>query len=482
MKSPFKLDTANASYETPPPDRMELNPKEAIRFAQDLFKIGHTEDAYKIFAQVSEIEPENWDAAHNAGFCLAALKRYQEALPWYDRAMAISVTEANICTLNKAQALGEAGRSDEAIHMLERGILRTQPNHAHAHYNLGVLLMQTDRFEEARNHFEQSLKIDPDCAAGDAKFCRGFANLVLGNYLSGFSDFEHRLKDNIYAKAGPAQGKELQPEHDVKGKTVLVLSVMGRGDVIQFGRFLPLLVERGANVLVTADRGTEQLFADLPGVTVFAESDVLPTSDYWCHMMGLAHVFRITVDTVPPPLPLTYDARLLAQWGEFIPYDQTALHVGLCWAGSPTSRYDEHRSIPLKMLQPLIDLAKDHKVYFHGLHQGIRDSDTDAYKTSYPHLINIGHRFTDFRQTAHALKCLDLVITVDTSVAHMAGTVGVPTWIMTTRFRTYWLWLKGRNDTPWYPSVELIRQPVHGNWPSAIEVAKTKLLEIISSR
>jgi tetratricopeptide (TPR) repeat protein len=450
---------------------LKLNPKDAMQLGQELFKADRLEDALSAFSAAAETEPENYEAAFHTAFTLSALKRYHAALPWYDRAAAIWMTQGNLLTLNRAQILGEMGRNEEAISMMN-GFLVRQPNHAHAHYNRGVLRMQMDDFEGGLEDFERSLALDPATANGDAKFCRGFANLVLGNYLDGFRDFEHRLKDNIYAKAGPAQGEELRPEHDVSGKTILVLSVMGRGDVIQFGRFLPMLVERGANVLVTADRGTEQLFSAIPGVTVFAETDVLPASDYWCHMMGLAHAFQITVDSVPPPLPMAYDPGLLAAWRERIP--ARTFNVGLCWAGSPTSRYDEHRSIPLEMLRPLTDLAGD--IRFYGLQQDIRPAD-QAASASLP-IRHIGREFKDFRQTAHALKCLDLVVTVDTSVAHMAGTVGVPTWILTTRFRTYWLWLKGRNDTPWYPSVELIRQPVHGNWPSAIAVVRERLRRI----
>lgn len=459
-------------------DRIELNPRDAMSLGAELFKADRLDEAFAAFEAVAETEPENFNAAHQAGLTLSQLKRYRDSLPWYDRAMAICFTELVLVTLNKSVALGEQGRSEEGIALLN-GLLRSQPNHAHALYNRGVLRMQMDDFEGGLEDFERSLAIDPSTAAGDARFCRGFANLVLGNYLPGFHDFEHRLKDNIYGKGGPAQGDELKPEHDVSGKTVLVLSVMGRGDVIQFGRFLPLLVERGARVFVTADRGTEQLFSSIPGVTVFAETDVLPASDYWCHMMGLAHVFQITADTVPPPLDIRWDYDLLDQWRVMIP-DDGVLNVGLCWAGSPTSRYDEHRSIPLEMLKDLVHLANKRPVRFYGLQQSIRPSDIEASEDL--DICHIGHRFTDFRQTAHAMKCLDLVITVDTSVAHMAGTVGVPTWILTTRFRTYWLWLKGRTTTPWYPSVELIRQPIHGNWPSAIAVARERLLGLLAAR
>ncbi len=467
-------------------DIVNLTPKDAMVLGADLFKADRLQESFEAFSAAFHEEPGNYEAAFQAGFVLSAMKNYKEALPWYDRAAAIWMTNGNLLTLNRAQVLGEMGRSDEAISMMN-GLIARQPNFAHAYYNRGVLKMQLDDFEGGLADFERSLSLDPTTANGDAIFCKGFANLVLGNYLDGFRDFEHRLKDNIYSKAGPEQGEELRPEHilyhpdyaDVHNKTVLVLSVMGRGDVIQFGRFVPLLVQRGAKVLVTADRGTEQLFRDIPGVTVIDERDPLPPADYWCHMMGLAHVFRITTETVPPPLALTYNPKDLKDWRRIIP-DDGVLNVGLCWAGSPTSRYDEHRSIPMEDLVPLTVLADSGKVRFFGLQQEIRESDHVAASFMDSQVDHIGHLFGDFSQTAHAMKCLDLVVTVDTSVAHMAGTVGVPTWILTTRFRTYWLWLKGRNDTPWYPSVNLIRQPVHGNWPSAVAVARDRILTMLN--
>lgn len=481
-------------------DRVELNPRDAMRLGQELFKADRHADAFEAFRAVAETEPENWEAAYQAAFSLSAMKRYAEAEAWYDRAMAIVVTQANLVALNKSVALGEQGKTEEGIRLLD-GLIARQPGHAHAHYNRGVLRMQRDDFEGGLVDFERSLALDPDTANGDARFCRGFANLVLGDYERGFRDFEHRLKDNV--KGGPAQGEELRPEHvvpreykiapDVSGRTILVLSEMGRGDMIQFGRYLPMLVELGARVLVVADRGIEALFRGMDGVTVFAPTDVLPAADYWCHMMGLAHVFGTSVDTVPPPMPLTYDPELLETWRRYYISDDTFkgkkhFNVGLCWAGSPISRYDEHRSIPLAMLQPILDLMLHYPIRFFDLQTEIRESDMDA-RESFRFMRSMGAPkqpgvpyFSDFRQTAHAMKCLDLVITVDTSVAHMAGTVGVPTWVLLTRFRTYWLWIKGMTTTPWYPSFELFRQKVHGDWPAVIETVRDKLARTLDAR
>ena len=465
------------SWSTPDPQTLTLHPADGMRIAEALFKERRFDEALKFFADVHAIEPENFAAAHGAGLALTELKRYEESSAWYDKAANISMTELMLCTLNKSVALGEQGKTEEAINLLN-GLLRSHPNHAHALYNRGVMRMQQDDFSGALFDLEASLTIDPTCASGDARFCRGFSNLVLGDYINGFRDFEHRLHDNI--KGGPSQGVELTPIgllNGLQGKTVLILSEMGNGDMIQFGRFLPLLVERGANIIVVANAGIASIFRGQPGIEVWPEDTDLPEADYWCHMMGLAYVFQITVDTVPPPLPIHYDDTISRRWQKTIQPDGV-INVGLCWAGSLISRYDWHRSIPLELLKPLTDLAASRKVRFFGLQQLIRASDADA-ADELP-ILNLGQRLTDFRQTAHVLKLLDLVITVDTSVAHMAGTVGVPTWIMVTPIRTYWLWLKGRNDTPWYPSVQLIRQPVRGDWSSAIEVARNKLVEMLA--
>lgn len=453
--------------------RIELNPKDTLLLGRELFKVERFEEAAAAFQATAETEPENWEAAYQTAFTFSAMKRYEDALPWYERAMAIVVTQANMVCLNRSVVLGEMGRSEEAANMLV-GLLQRQPDHPHALYNLGVLRMQMDDFEGALPLFERSLELDPDCANGDARFCRGFANLVLGNYASGFKDFEHRLKDNV---AGRIQGEELRPEHVVADKTVLVLSEMGRGDMIQFGRYIPMLKERGAKVTVVADRGTEPLFRDL-GVNVISPNDPMPVTDYWCHMMGLAHVFGTDIGTVPAPTPLTYDEMLLASWRLRIP--RTYFNVGLCWAGSPESRYDEHRSIPLELLKPLTDMAEGREVRFYGLQQDIRETDRKA--SGRLPIRHVGHEFRDFKDTAHAMKCLDLVITVDTSVAHLAGTVGTPTLVLLTKFRTYWLWLQGHTTTPWYPSFTLLRQKTHGDWASVIENVRERLARVVAAK
>jgi tetratricopeptide (TPR) repeat protein len=455
---------------------LTLNPSDALSLGGELFKANRLEEAFAAFRAVAEEQPENFAARHQTGLALSQLKRYAEALPHYDAAMAILVTELIMVTLNKSVALGEQGRSEEGISLLQ-GLLRAQPNHAHALYNLGILQMQIEQFEEALLSFKRCLEIDPDAAYGDALFCRGFANLVLGNYLEGFRDFEHRLKDNI--KGGPAQGAELRPGTNLNGKTVLVLSEMGQGDMIQFGRYVQILARHARRVYLVAGPGIAALFREQARIELVPEGAVLPAADYWAHMMGLAHVYETTVDSVPPPLRINYDMDLLRAWRKIIPNDGV-MNVGLCWAGSPTSRYDEHRSVPLEMLTPLIELAQGKRIRFYSLQQTIREADKEAFNDA--NVAAIGDGLTDFRQTAHAMRCLDLVITVDTSVAHLAGTVGVPTWILVTRFRTYWLWIKGMITTPWYPSVELIRQPVHGNWPSAITVARRRAEEMLAAR
>lgn len=462
-----------------------LHPSDGMRLAEELFKSRRFEEALKLFTDVANLERDNFAAVHGAGLALTELKRHNEAIPYFDRAAEISLTQLVFCTLNKSVSLGESGKTEEGINLLN-GLLRSQPNHAHALYNRGVLRMQQDDFEGSLIDFDRSLELDPTCANGDARFCKGFANLVLGRYGKGFRYFENRLKDNI--RGGPSQGRELTPSHITSGeirstpgkiKTVLVLSEMGNGDMIMFGRYLPLLVAIGAKVIVVVHSGVAPLFMGHPGIEIHPEDTELPTTDYWCHMMGLAYVFGTNVKTVPPPLPVNYDETILRRWQKTIQPDGV-LNVGLCWAGALISRYDEHRTIPLALLKPITDLAAGRKVRFFGLQQQIRASDADALDEM--PILNLGERLGDFRQTSHALKLLDLVISVDTSVAHMAGTVGVPTWVMTTRFRTYWLWIKGRNDTPWYRSIKLIRQTTHGDWTTAIAVAREKLEGILATR
>lgn len=452
--------------------RMDLSPSDGMSLAHELFSAGRFAEAARVYQGVAIAENGNFDAVLGAGISNNMLKDYPEAVRWFDRAGTISLTQLIAAALNKAAALGEMGRTHEALRTLD-DLLRLYPNHAQAIYNRGILRMQVERFQEAIADFDQSLALAPDASYGNVEYARGFSNLVLGNYQDGFREFEYREKDTI-----PTNGEEWNGDQSITGKTVLVHAEMGSGDTIQFSRYLPMMVERGAHVFAVVHPGITPLLEGMEGVTLLSEDPTTwPVTDYWVRLMSLAWCFGTTVSTVPAPTPIKPNLDCFMRWRHQMQPGQGRFNIGLCWSGNPASKYDVHRSIPAALLAPLVGLAKRLPIRFYSFQQKVRERDLDSFQSF--DVFDLGPRLTDFRETANAMANLDLMITCDTSVAHMAGTVGVPTWVLLTKFRTYWLWMLGRDTTPWYPSMKCFKQRVDGDWQSVVAGVTERVAHLV---
>lgn len=441
-----------------PPFRIDIAPDQARQLAGELMLQDRFAEAATLWRGLLKAWPGNPLAMHALAICLLEDKRGAEALPLLDQAAAAHRDELVALAANRARALADTSRAEEALVLLDN-ILRTYPQHLPSYYNRGLVRLQLGQHEAAIADLDHVLEHEP--GNDNARFGRGFARLVLGDYERGFADYECRLRDVIEEPTAP----QWTGEQEVAGKAILVMSEQGLGDNIMFARYLPLLVARGAKVIVAVTEGVKPLLEHLKGVEVIDE-DGRPGCDYWVRFMSLAHCFGTRVDTVPPPLELDKSTPVFRQPGE-------TFKVGLCWAGSPHSRYDEHRSIPLEQLRPLFDLPN---TTFVSLQKEIRDSDRAAFEEFKARgLVDLAPTLTNFRATAHAMRHLDAMVTVDTSVAHLAGTVGIPTYVLLTAFRTYWLWIAQRRDSPWYPSISCIRQPRDGDWASVVHAAKAGL-------
>lgn len=434
--------------------RHVLNIRDAMLLAGDQFRTGQFREAELLFRQINKCDPDDFNAIHCIGVCLLEQEKAAEAMPWFDRAGELLRDELITVACNQAKACAETGDEAKALMLYEK-VLRQQHNHMLAWYGKALVLLQQGRHQAAITMLDVVLENDPK--NDKARFARGFANLVLGNYESGFADYECRLKDEIEEPKQPLwTGKE-----DLQGKTILVHGEQGLGDNIMFARYLPMLVARGAEVLVWVPASVKPLLAHLEGVQLIDgwRGDGKEISfDYWIRFMSLAWAFGTTQATVPPPVPLRLRPR------QYITENFTeGKRIGICWTGSRKSRYDAHRSVPLAALAPLFRLG--HRIY--SLQMDIRDEDREAFCQLSP--IDLAQHCHSFQDTAEFIASLDCVITCDTSVAHLAGTVGVPTYVMLTAFRTYWLWIANQDRSPWYPSVRLFRQQRDGDWAPVIQ-------------
>jgi hypothetical protein len=260
------------------------------------------------------------------------------------------------------------------------------------------------------------------------------------------------------------------------GKTILLQSEQGFGDAIQFFRYVPAVAEHGGRIVLRVERAVVRLAASLPGSIVIKPADArLPPFDVWCPLMSLPHILGTRVDSIPAALPYLGTRRGIAERQQRNLAGMTGLRAGLAWAGSARHVNDLRRSIGLERLRPLLEVPG---VSWASLQVGPRAADLADLPAGT--IADLSGRLTDFAETAGAIANLDLVITIDTAVAHVAGAIGKPVWIMLP-FSPDWRWMLERDDSPWYPTMRLYRQPRPGDWDDVLARVAVDLRERVAA-
>ncbi len=390
------------------------------------------------------------------GTALNALGQPEEAVVAFTHALATQPDDAET-HLNLGNAYAEL---DEPM-LAEQHIRRAtalQPDLAEAHASLGHLLASLGRVAEAVACNETAIALQPDFAA--AHWNQGVALLLGGDLAAGWEKYEwrkRRFPDSFGSAAGPQWDGE-----PLDGRTILVLAEQGFGDTIQFARYLPPLAQRGARVVVECAPSLVPLLAAMPGVAQACVRDERPAYDLWVDQMSLPRLFETTLAAMPnPDAYLRADADRLAHWHGVL---RAGLRVGLVWAGNPLHSNDARRSMPVAALAPIVAAGRGSLV---SLQAGARGEDVAAL----PEVLDYADALTDWRETAAAIAALDLVVTVDTAVAHLAGALGTPVWVMLPHAPD-WRWMLDRTDSPWYSCMRLFRQDKPGDWDGvAVRVA-----------
>ena len=333
--------------------------------------------------------------------------------------------------------------------------------------NLGYVLDMQDRSEEALRCYEKVLGNSPTNAK--ARYNRAIHLLRSGNIAPGFADYEARFA----AIKNTDSRVYTQPRWDgspLDGRSILVYCEQGLGDAIQFSRYIPGVAKLGGRVVLEAQQPLISLLSTLSGVErAVVKSVTPPVTDCYIPLLSLPHIFKTTLDTVPAPIPyLVPDPPKVKDWRQMLAGD-TQFKVGLVWRGSATNPMDRDRSCPLAIFAPLLAISG---VSYYSLQVGAAADEIAAFPQA-ASLIDLTQHLNDFSDTAALLANLDLIISVDTAVAHLAGALGKPVWVLLTN-RPDWRWMNNRNDSPWYPSMRLFCQPQPGNWHSVIiEVARS---------
>jgi Flp pilus assembly protein TadD len=401
--------------------------------------------------------------------------------------------------------LRETGEAIEAVTLLQP-VLSAHPDSAEAHDQMGHALAEAGRFAEAAAEFRQAIAHDPNPAVFWANLgmmlrIEGQFDVALDAYHEALTRapgdrqirvnravarlhggrFAEAWQDEDWVLAEPGRSKlpaerllpPLSRIPDLTGRTVLVVQEEGLGDTLQFLRYIPLLARRGARVVVAVPPTLARLMRTVPGVTDVPDGDApVPRHDFHCSFNGLPRAFETTLETIPCDVPyLAADPVLACQWRERLPADD-ALRVGLCWAGQARPwlagfvGLDRRRSTSLTTLSPLAAVPE---VRFVSLQKGPAAAEARAADFD---LLDMMDEVHDFADTAAIVANLDLVISVDTSVVHLAGALGKPVFML-DRYDNCWRWLSGREDSPWYPSLRIFRQRHSGDWtPVIARVAK----------
>lgn len=406
------------------------------------------------------ISPDHVAALHQQGVVLSNQGRLEEALIAFERAAALQPGNSELWA-RCAFALQRLGRFADAFDRSNHA-LAIEPGHVNARINRAVTLYFLRRWSDALADFAEVLRARPGEAG--ARYNSSLIHLAMGDYEAGWAEYEARW---VMSDVPPESIGSAQPRwQGESGGTVLLWGEQGLGDILQFCRYAPP-ASRLSKVILQVPQPLLRLVRNMPGVTaVIAEHSNKPLHDWQCPLMSLPRVFQTRIDTIPADMPYLHaDPGLVAQWSERVSR-LPGLRVGLAWAGNSrltdaaANAADRRRSLTPAQIAPLTHVPG---VTVVSLQKGA----TELLPPEIP-ICDWTDELTDLADTAALIMALDLVISVDTSVAHLAGALGRPVWIM-NRFDACWRWLDGRDDSPWYPTARLFRQLVPGDWLNVID-------------
>ena len=441
---------------------VRLNPNDAAAHSTlgvALQVLGHPDKAIKHLSRAVELQPQAAQFQYNLAKALRDQKRMEEAAVAFQRTVELQRAFAPAWN-NLGNTLRDLGRLEEAIRCYQVD-LQLRPNNPPTLHNMGIVYRELLMLPEAMRCFDTALAFDP--AYHECRLSRAMQLLLEGQLLRGWNEYEARF-DVPRAGAKREYGKPPWDGTEPEGRTILLYCEQGFGDAIQFARYAPLLAERKATVILECQPELRELFGSLRGVEqIVCPGEEPPDFDVYRGIMSMPLIFATTLETVPNQVPyLRADRAKVRRWRKII--EPGGLRVGLVWAGAGGYGNDVNRSMTLERLGPL---AQVEGVRFYSLQKGSAAAQAQSPPEGMD-VLDLSAELTDFGETAAAIENLDLVISVDTAVGHLAGALNKPVWLMIPIFPD-WRWMLGRADSPWYPSLRLFRQPTRGDWNSVVQ-------------
>ena len=451
-----RFDEAVFSYD----QAISLNPNIAEAYYNRgvaLNELKRFDEAILSYHQAISLKPDYAEAYCNRGVALENLKRFDEALLNHDCAISLNPNIAESYS-NRGIVLNKLQRFDEAMLSYNQAIA-LKPDYAESYANRASTLVDRKQFNEALVDCDYAIALDSNCAK--SYWNKSWIKLSLGDYKLGWELYEWRWKS--YQKEYVREFS--QPlwlgDSSISGKMVLIYDEQGLGDVIQFCRYILMVKDLGARVIFEVPSSLVSLMSTLnDGVIIVEKGKTLPAFDFQCPIMSLPLAFKTTIESIPVNLPYLFSDPKKT-WKKRLGI-KTKKRIGLVCSGSTLNHNDIQRTISLHLFKPLLDLPFE----FHLLQKEIR-SDDKTFLSEHSQIQTHQENLIDFSDTAALIKEMDLVISVDTSVAHLAGALGCPVWILIA-WKPDWRWLLDRTDSPWYPTATLFRQPEMGDWDGVI--------------
>lgn len=452
-------------------ERNPDHPNALQRSAAILADIGRLDDAQARNARAIVLGQPSAELFRRSGNVLLRLGRPREALENFDKALVRDPAHRR-ALIGRSAALELLDRPQEALETLDRGIA-AWPDAADLLYNKATVLKLLKRIDEACALYAQALAIAPDDPDANANFAMTL--LLKGDFAAGWRAYEHRWGQVGRGDDRPRLAAPVWNGEDLAGRKIVIYAEQGLGDLVQFSRYLPLLQARGAGVALIARPNMHALLrAAFPAIALYGDATQLGAElfDFQCALTSLPLHFGTVLETVPSMVPyLKADPERIACWRERI--GAGGFRIGICWQGNPSAAVDARRSMPLAAFAPLASVPGVRLISFQ------KKDGLDQLERAQMRVETLGEAFDSgpdsFVDTMAAMECVDLVISPDTSIAHVAGALARPVWVA-LRHVPDWRWMLGREDSPWYPTMRLFRQEMTGDWGGVFEHMRRELV------
>ena len=436
--------------------------KLALRYHRE----GNLDYAKYVYQHVLGIDSRNADAMHLLGVSVYQSEQYDIAVSLITEAIQIDPTKPLFFT-NLGNAFQKQGELEKSTQAYQKAI-QLQPDYADAYFNLGNSLREQGKLEESTHALRKAIQLQPDYA--DAHFNLAVLLLLQGDFVEGWEKYEWRWNSSLKSQKRDFK-RPLWDGAALDGKSILIYAEQGFGDSIQFVRYIDLFPDADSSIIVACEPELKSLFKGIDRIdTLVTKGEDIPNFDFHVPIVSLPYIFNTTLDTIPARIPYLYPKPTADSVFHLGGSDD--LKVGIVWAGSPTHINDSNRSVSLKDFKCLLDVEG---CQFFSLQVGQRSVDIRQHGYNYM-IKDLGKQLTDFHHTALAILQLDLVISVDTAVAHLAGSLGKPVWTLLP-FIPDWRWMLDRSDSPWYPSMTIFRQKEMGGWTPVFEQLKLSLMQ-----